>query len=284
MTCFPWRCLPALVAVFCISAAADAAESSCAATFPGPAGEVQSAAFAIGDGRYYVAVALSGVQADGGKLRSDGRVLPAELFVDPVSRLVIFRVEGPPGRALALGKSQASAGAELKAQAGSTGRTTGWVKQINGKMLPLSLLKVEYRETAPPAGTPLLDAGGAVMAIAHQTTAPKAGYAIPAEVVKRVLEDVQGDGKVSRGWIGLKLLPQSSTPQVTKVQEGSPSAKAGIQAGDVLMEVGARPLNDYADAVNAFYFLRPGVPAALRVKRGEKEISVSVTPVERHGE
>jgi S1-C subfamily serine protease len=284
MICSLWRCLPALVAVFCISAAADAVESSCAATFPGPAGEVQSAAFAIGDGRHYLAVALSGVQADGGKLRSDGRVLPAELFVDPVSRLVIFRVEGPPGRALALGRSRISAGMELKARGGSTGRTTGWVKQINGKMLPLSLLKVEYGGAAPPAGTPLLNSAGVVVAIAHQNTAPRAGYAIPAEVAKRVLEDVQGDGKVSRGWIGLKLLPQSATPQVTQVQDGSPSAQAGIQAGDVLLEVGTRQLADYADAVNAFYFLRPGVPSALRVKRGEKEISVSVTPVERRGE
>jgi hypothetical protein len=283
MICSPWRCLPALVAFFCISAAADAGESS-SATFPGPAGEVQSTAFAVGDGRHYVAVALSGVQADGGKLRSEGRVLPAELFVDPVSRLVIFRVAGPPGQALALGKARASVGMELKARGGSIARTTGWVKQINGKMLPISLLKVDYGEAAPAAGTPLLDSAGSLIAIAHQTTAPKTGYAIPAEVVKRVLEDVQNGGKVSRGWIGLKLLPQSATPQVTKVQEGSPSAQAGIQAGDVLMEIGARPLSDYADAVNAFYFLRPGVPSALRVKRGEKEISVSVTPVERRGE
>lgn len=175
-------------------------------------------------------------------------------------------------------------GTEVRAHSGVAGRTSGWVKQINGKMLPLSLLKVDYGEAAPPAGTPLLDANGAVIAIAHQTTAPKNGYAIPADVVRRVLEDVQNGGRVSRGWIGLKLLPQSATPQVTRVQDGSPSAQAGIQAGDVLLEVGSRPLADYADAVNAFYFLKPGVPSALRVKRGEKEISVSVTPVERRGD
>jgi S1-C subfamily serine protease len=284
MICSSWRCLPALVAVFCISAPADAAESSCAATFPGPAGEVQSAAFPIGDGRHFVAIALSGVQADGGKLRTNGRVLPAELFVDPVSRVVIFRISGAPDQPLALGKNGLQMGTDLKARGGSTGRTSGWVKQINGKMLPLSLLKVDYAEAAPAAGTPLLDSAGAVVAVAHQTTSAKTGYAIPAEVVRRVLEDVQHDGRVSRGWIGLKLLPQAAKPQVTKVQEGSPSAQAGIQAGDVLMEVGTRPLSDYADAVNAFYFLQPGVPSALRVKRDGQEISVSVTPVERRGE
>ena len=284
MICSPWRCLLALVAVFGISAHADAAESSSAASFPGPAGEVQSAAFPAGDGRHFVAIALSGVQADRGTLRSDGRVLPTELFVDPVSRVVIFRISGAPDQPLALGKGRLQVGTELKVRSGGSGRTKGWVKQINGKMLPLSLLKVDYDEAAPSPGTPLFDSAGAVVAVAHQTTSAKTGYALPAEVVRRVLEDVQQDGKVSRGWIGLKLLPQSATPQVTNVQEGSPSAQAGIKAGDVLMEVGTRPLTDYADAVNAFYFLRPGVPSALRVKRGEQEISVSVTPVQRRGE
>ena len=282
MTCSSWRCLTALVAIWCISAVAGAAESTCAASFPGSAGEVQAVAFGVGDGRHYISVALPEVQADGGKLRAGGRVLPADVFVDPVSRLVVFRVEGPPGQALPLAaKSGVSAGTKLQLLGGGGAQTSGWIKQINGKMLPLSLLKVDYTNAAPPTGSPLLDSHGAVVAVAFQASAAKSGYAIPAEVVKRVVEDVQGSGKVSRGWIGVKLLPQSATPQVTRVQENSPSARAGIQAGDVLLTVGSRPLADYADAVNAFYFLRPGVPSAMKVKRGEKEISVSVTPEER---
>lgn len=269
------------VAIWCMAAVADAAEAICAASFPGAAGEVQAVAFGVGDGRHYVSVALPEVQADGGKLRSAGRVLPAEVFVDPVSRLVVFRVEGPPGQALPLATKAAGVGAKLQLLNGGAAQANGWIKQINGKMLPLSLLKVDYTNSAPPTGSPLLDGDGAVVAVAFQSSTAKSGYAIPAEVVKRVVEDVQGSGKVSRGWIGVKLLPQSPTPQVTGVQNGSPSAKAGIQAGDVLLSVGTRPLSDYADAVNAFYFLRPGVPSPLKVKRGEKEISVSVTPEEK---
>jgi len=285
MTSSSWRCLTALVVAWFWTARADCAEPSYAAVFPGQAGEVTSAAFAAGDGRHFLAVALSGAQADGGKLRADDRVLPAEVFVDRVSRIVVFRVTGPPGRALPLAtKAPVAVGANLQVREGPTGRASGWVKQINGKMLPFSLLKMDYAGAAPPAGTPLLDNAGWVAAVAHQTTGAKSGYAIPADVVRHVLEDVQAGGKVSRGWIGLKLLPQAEKPQVTRVQEGSPSATAGIKAGDVLLEVGARPLTDYADAVNAFYFMRPGVPAALRVKRGAEEISVSVTPVERAGE
>jgi len=275
----------ALVAVWCISAVADAAESTCAASFPGSSGEVQAVAFAVGDGRHYVSVALPEVQADGGKLRAGGRVLPADVFVDPVSRLVVFRTEGAPGQALALAaKGGLGVGTKLRLLSGAGVQATGWIKQINGKMLPLSLLKVDYTNSPPATGSPLLDADGAVAAVAFQSSGQKTGYAIPAEVVKRVVEDVQGSGKVSRGWIGVKLLPQSATPKVTTVQAGSPSARAGIQAGDVLLTVGARPLADYADAVNAFYFLKPGVPSSMKVKRGEKEISVSVTPEEKSAE
>ena len=282
MICSSWRCPAALVAVCCISAFAEAAEAICAASFPGSNGEVQSVAFGVGDGRHYVAVALPQAQAAGGKLRDNGRVLPAEVFVDPVSRIVVFRVAGPPGEALPMAaKVSVESAAKLQILNGGTGHATGWLKQVDDKMLPLSLLKIDYTGAPPPSGTPLLDPSGAVVAIAYQASTAKSGYAIPADVVKRVVEDVQGAGKVSRGWIGVKLLPQTSAPQVTQVQDGSPSALAGIQKGDVLLNVGARPLADYADAVNAFYFLRPGVPSAVKLKRGEKEISVSVTPVER---
>jgi S1-C subfamily serine protease len=98
------------------------------------------------------------------------------------------------------------------------------------------------------------------------------------------LECVQGAGRIDRGWIGLKLRPDAAVPQVTQVQEGSPAAKAGVASGDVLLEVGSRRLADYADAVNAFYFLRPGVVTAVRLRRGKQEFQVSLTPVERAGE
>ncbi|QJE95086.1 S1C family serine protease [Luteolibacter luteus] len=227
-------------------------------------------------------MALSEMQAEAGCLRSSGRELPAEVFVDPVSRLVVFHVSGPAERALPLAPSASKVvGTELHVKGVGAGKATGWVKQLNGKMLPLSLLKVDYSSSVPRAGTPLTDANGAVIAIAHQTTGAHSGYALPVDVVKRVLEDVQGAGRVSRGWIGLKLLPQSTVPEVTNVQEGSPSATAGVKSGDVLLEVGSRRLADYADAVNAFYYLRPGVATPVRVKRGAQELSISVTPVEK---
>lgn len=274
----------AQVAVFVFAVSGARCEVAWSAVFPAADSDGLSAAFAVGDGRHLVAVALSGAQAEAGRLRSDGRELPAELFVDPVSRLVLFRMSGPPGIALPLAALPAiSPGAVLKA-GGVTATITGTAKEIDGKILPLALLRVGYSAGAPVPGTPLIDAKGAVVAVSHQATGPRSGYALPAEVVRRALDCVQKTGRIDRGWIGLKLRPDAAVPQVTQVQEGSPAAKAGVVPGDLLLEVGARRLADYADAVNAFYFLRPGVVTPLRLRRGGEEFQVSLTPVVRSGE
>jgi S1-C subfamily serine protease len=279
-----WRCLTAQVAAVVFAIPGAKSEVAWSAKFPAADSDGRSAAFAIGDGRHVVAVALSGAQAEAGRLMSDGRELPAEVFVDEVSRLVIFRMSGPPGTALPLVAAPAiPPGAVLKV-GGGTATIAGTAKRIEGKILPLALLRVEYSAGAPMPGTPLLNANGAVAAVAHQATGPRSGYALPAEVVRRALECVQGAGRINRGWIGLKLRPDAAVPQVTQVQEGSPAAKAGVVPGDLLLEVGLRRLVDYADAVNAFYFLRPGVVTAVRLRRGNQEFQVSLTPVERAGE
>lgn len=282
-----WRCFPALVAAcFWIEESAGQ-EAVWTALFQGGSGEVEeSAAFAVGDGRHLVAVAISGTDAGKGRLMLGGRALPAEVFVDPVSRLVVFRMSGPPGKALPLHAAAPSGKGTALFCGGavSKGKIAGVIKRIDGKILPLCLLDVEYDGPVPSPGTPLLNAGGAVIAVAHQKTGEKAGYALPVEVVKRVLEGVQSGGRVTRGWIGLKLQPATASPQVTSVQEGSPSAKSGVLSGDVLLQVGGRPVIEYADAVNAFYFLQPGVATPVRIKRGNQEITLTVTPVAREQE
>jgi hypothetical protein len=285
MTFFSWRCLAALVALLMFAGLAAGEEMTWSADFPGPDGESRAAAFAVGDGRHFVTVGLSGMDAGKGRLRSGGRELPAEVFVDPVSRLVVFRMTGPPGKALRmLSAAPAGSGTLVRTGNGGTGKITGWIKRVDGKILPLSLLRIEYPGVAPLPGTPLIDSSGALVAVAHQTAGTNCGYALPVEVLKRVLEGVQGGGRVSRGWIGLKLQPAAAAPQVTGVQAGSPAARCGVKSGDVLLQVGARRLEEYADAVNAFYFLRPGTVTPLRVKRGSQELTLSVTPVERMGE
>jgi hypothetical protein len=285
MTFLSLRCLAALGASWILWAVPLCAEVPWSAVFPSSEGPSHSGAFVVGDGRHVVAVAHSGAKAENGQLRSDERPLPAEVFLDPVSRLVVFRLGGPPGRAVPLlGDAPLPPGVMVKTPTGQQGKSAGWVKRIQGKILPIALLKIDYTSEVPPPGTPLTDVSGNVVAVAHQSTGSRSGYAIPASVVKRVVEDIQRGGHVSRGWIGLSLRPEAPVPQVTKVQPGSPSALAGVKTGDVLLEIGPRRLGEYADAVNAFFFLRPGVATPVKLKRGNRELVLSLTPVERRAD
>jgi S1-C subfamily serine protease len=277
-----WRCLAALISAFCGLVPAVGQEAAWSATFHDKERQATSAVFAVADGRHLVAVALSGTDAAGGRLKLAGRELPADVFVDPVSRLVLFRIAGAPAAALPLlAAAPAAGGTEFRHGVAGRGVITGWRKQIGDKILPLFLLTVEYAGVPPPPGTALVNEAGAVMAVAHESTGPQAGYALPVEVVRHVLESVQASGRVAKGWLGLRLQPAAAAPRVTGVDAGSPSARAGVRAGDLLLQVDSRRLGEYADAVNAFYFLRPGTPALLRIQRDGEQLTLSVTPAER---
>lgn len=285
-----WRCLLVLVAVISWSSEASGGDPSWIATFPGSGGNEDSTAFAVGDGRHLIAVPVSGVEAGKGRLKLAGREMPAELFVDPVSRLVVFRMEGPPGKAMPL-MASSKVGDQFQFGGGGTGEVEGMVKAVDGKYLPVFLMKVRYEADAPLPGTPLTNAAGAVIGVAHQKTGPRAGYALPVDVVRRVLHDVQNGGQVVRGWIGLiitlpapKAAGAPAAPEITSVVVGSPSADSGVKPGDILVQVGTRQVVEYADAVNAFYFLRPGIATTIRVKRGNQEMVFPVTPEEPPGE
>jgi S1-C subfamily serine protease len=163
-------------------------------------------------------------------------------------------------------------------------RTTGWVKQVGGKILPLALLRVNFSNSVPPPGTPLLDDAGRVVAIVFQSSGGgNVGYALPAEAVHRVLRDISSGGQLSRGWLGLALRAESQVPRISRVLPDSPAAAAGIQPNDVLLSIGSRQITDYADAANAFFYLVPGQPVRVKLLRNVEQLEFSLTPTRPKG-
>jgi S1-C subfamily serine protease len=157
-------------------------------------------------------------------------------------------------------------------------QASGWVKQVGGKVLPLALLQVNFDAAVPPPGTPLMDAGNRVAAVVFQSVGGRTCYAIPAEAVHRVRRDISESGGLKRGWLGLALDPASRIPRVLRVLPDSPASKAGVLTGDVLSGVGSRPVTEYADAVNAFFYLVPGEAVQVRLMRASQAYEMSLTP------
>jgi S1-C subfamily serine protease len=84
------------------------------------------------------------------------------------------------------------------------------------------------------------------------------GFAIPAEMVKRVVEGAVKDGKVIRAWSGVKGqsvdaeiartmgLSRPGGILVTEVYQGSAAAQAGLRRGDIIMGFAGAPVSDYS--------------------------------------
>lgn len=79
------------------------------------------------------------------------------------------------------------------------------------------------------------------------------GFAIPANQAHFVIKQLKEQGKVTRGWIGIKIQPHADDIAksldlnekqgiiISGVTEGSPAKQAGIEAGDILLSVNNQP-------------------------------------------
>jgi serine protease Do len=242
------------------------------------AGEV-AAAFSIGRARL-VSVVLPGHKAVAA-VRADGGGEVELLAHDGISRLAILDGAVVKAPNFELGTSGSlRAGDAVRVAGAAQARVTGWTRRHGGRVLPVSLLRVNYPASPPSAGTPLLDGKGRVVAIGYQTdpVAESVGYALPVEVVARVLADYERDRRVVRTWLGVTLREGDASPSLVRIEPGSPAERGGLLAGDVLLQIGSRSVNGYAEAVNAFYYLVAGRQTPVRVLRGVKVVDVMVVP------
>lgn len=138
------------------------------------------------------------------------------------------------------------------------------------------------------SGGPLVDAAGEVIGVNSSIFSPSGGsvgigFAIPINRARRVAEDLLAHGVVRRPWIGIQpQLSRAIGPTgnagvvVASVVPGSPAARSGIQAGDVITRSRNRVLHNPYDWYAELLELRVGENDSLVVKRGSREIPVSV--------
>lgn len=142
------------------------------------------------------------------------------------------------------------------------------------------------------SGGPLVDAAGEVIGVNSSIFSPSGGsvgigFAIPINRVRRVAEDLLAHGVVRRPWIGVQPeLSRASGPTanagvvVGSVVPGSPAARSGIRAGDIITRSQNRVLHNPYDWYAELLELRVGENDSLVVKRGGKEIPISVQVVD----
>ncbi len=75
----------------------------------------------------------------------------------------------------------------------------------------------------------------------------------------------------------------SLTPRIGEVMPGTPAARAGLEAGDLVVRVGDREIQTWEELAAGIREAGAGRELALTVRRGKKEIRVTVTPEIREG-
>ena len=160
-------------------------------------------------------------------------------------------------------------------------RVVSWENSYEENVLPLTLMRVHHpSKESPRPGTPLYDADGKLVALCHQETDEYGNgtYALPAEVIAKVRQDLRAHGKAVRCWIGIVMEIKYAVPAIVTVRPESPAAVAGVKKGDILLSVGGHEVRSYADTLNAFYYLMEGEETEVTVLRGTQKLSLKVIP------
>ncbi len=122
------------------------------------------------------------------------------------------------------------------------------------------------------------------------------GFAIPINMVKRVMEDLISDGKVTRGWLGVQIqdvddgmakaleLDDRNGAIISQVIQNSPAEDAGVKEQDVIIEVDGEKVNDSSNLKNLISSGRPNDKTKLTVIRDGREKYLTVILGLRPGE
>ncbi|WP_320672725.1 S1C family serine protease [Patulibacter defluvii] len=161
------------------------------------------------------------------------------------------------------------------------------------------------------SGGPLLDGAGRVIGINSQIATGGSGsgsvgigFAVPIDTVKQILPDLKKNGRANLSYLGVTTmsipdgLPEQLAPSVKQgawvqaVSPGSPAAKAGIKAGeatvqlqgtsikiggDVIVAIDGKKITSADDVVSTVEGKKPGDKVKVQVKRGDKDVDVTVT-------
>ncbi|HEU4407111.1 MAG TPA: trypsin-like peptidase domain-containing protein [Polyangiaceae bacterium] len=140
------------------------------------------------------------------------------------------------------------------------------------------------------SGGPLFDLGGRVVGIntAINPEGQGIGFAIPVDVLKLVLPQLVERGHVERGRLGVVAQPLDARlarafglehargALVGEVEPGGPAAEAGLEAGDVIVRVGADEVRHGTDLPRLVARHAPGETVPIEVRRGSEAKTFSV--------
>lgn len=135
------------------------------------------------------------------------------------------------------------------------------------------------------SGGPLINMNGEVIGIntAIVASGQGIGFAIPINLAKGIVSQLQNNGEVTRGWLGVGIqnltgelaeyygIKNGKGVLVTEVFPGDPADQAGIRPKDIILEVNGNKVETSRDLTGMIADTRVGDTVAVKVLRGDAE-------------
>ena len=240
----------------------------------------------------------------------DGKTLSAQLKgKDAANDVALLKVEGENLPYTTLGSSDALVVGEMVVAIGNplgeltSTLTVGYVsakdRVVNTDGSVINMLQTDVAINSGNSGGPLFNMNGQVVGI---TTAKYSGssnsgatieglsFAIPVDDIIGILSDLQEFGYVTGAYLGVSVRDVDASVQsygipagasVVDVVKGGPADKAGIKAGDVIVNIGGYDVDSLSTLTRVMRRFEAGQTVSITVYRSGQNQALSITLAEK---
>lgn len=237
----------------------------------------------------------------------DGRSFSFEVAgADPLSDLAVLRADAGGLAAAELGDADSLQVGQLVVAIGSPlgfhGSATAGVVSALGRALPTrsrsagrlveNVIQTDAALNPGNSGGALVDGLGRVVGVNTAVAGIGLGLAVPInDATRRIIAELVSEGRVRRAYIGIvggaRPLPprfaaigQRAAIEVVEVVAGSPAARAGLRADDLIVRVDGNPVVDVGDLQRLMVADRIGRLLDVGLIRNGRELTVELVPEE----
>ena len=172
----------------------------------------------------------------------------------------------------------------------TAGIVSALARNIGG---PYDYMQIDAAVNHGNSGGPTFNLEGNVVGVNTAIYSPTGGnvgiaFAVPAETVKRVVEQLEKGGAVSRGWLGVKIqnidkdlagslgLKEPKGAIISEVMAAGPAADAGLKVEDAILSIDSKLIEDSRDLARTIADLPAKSTVDVKVWRNKAEQTVKV--------
>ena len=238
----------------------------------------------------------------------DDRELPIDVVgADPLSDLAVIRARAGGLQAVELGDAEKLRIGQLVVAVGNpmglAGSVTAGVISGLGRSLPArqgavsrvidSVIQTDAALNPGNSGGALVDGRARLIGVNTAVAGVGLGLAVPINpVTQQILASLMRTGRVRRAYLGIaggkRPLPpehaarfgRQAAIQVAEVVAGSPAAKAGLRAGDLILDIDGGSVTEAGDLQRLMLGDVVGRQVKVRILRGDRAVDLEATPGE----